>query len=110
MRYRSGSSHALRLRPDRIIVGEVRGPEALDMVQALSTGHRGSMSTIHANGARDALARLETLAAMAPEAVPHQALATLVRSAIDVVVFVDRVEGRRSVASILETPALRGTS
>lgn len=96
--------HALRLRPDRIVVGEVRGPEALDMVQALSTGHRGSMSTIHANSADDALSRLETLAAMAPEGVPHAALGALIASAIDVVVFVDRVGGRRFVAEIVDAP------
>lgn len=100
--------HALRLRPDRIIVGEVRGAEALDMVQALSTGHRGSMSTIHANGPVDALARLETLAAMAAEDVPHAALASLVRGAIDVVVFIDRFGGRRVVSDIVSADSLRG--
>lgn len=92
--------HALRLRPDRIIVGEVRGAEALDMVQALTTGHRGSMSTIHANSSAEALSRLGTLAAMAPERVPHEPLAILVRSAIDAIVVVDRVGGRRRITSI----------
>jgi len=94
--------HALRLRPDRIVVGEVRGPEALDMVQALNTGHRGSMSTIHANGAQEALVRLETIAAMAPENVPHDALRSLVRAAIDLVVVMGRVDGSRTVTDILD--------
>jgi pilus assembly protein CpaF len=94
--------HALRLRPDRIVVGEVRGPEALDMVQALNTGHRGSMSTIHANGAREALVRLETIAAMAPEHVPHDALRSLVRAAVDLVVVIARVDGHRRVANVLD--------
>jgi pilus assembly protein CpaF len=94
--------HALRLRPDRIVVGEVRGPEALDMVQALNTGHRGSMSTIHADGVDEALVRLETLAAMAPEAVPPDALRSLVRSAIDVVVDVRRDGARRRVVEVTE--------
>lgn len=94
--------HALRLRPDRIVVGEVRGPEALDMVQALNTGHRGSMSTIHANGAHEALVRLETLAAMAPEQVPHDALRSLVRTAVDLVVVIGRVDGLRTVTGVLD--------
>lgn len=92
--------HALRLRPDRIVIGEVRGPEALDMIQALSTGHRGSMSTIHANGASDALTRLETMAAMAPEAVPHGALERLVDAAVDLVVYIERRDGRRLVTAV----------
>ena len=92
--------HALRLRPDRIVVGEVRGPEALDMIQALTTGHSGSMSTIHANGPDEAIARLETLAAMAPDNVPHAALHGLVTSAIDTIVVLGRRKGRRVVNSI----------
>ena len=92
--------HAMRLRPDRIVVGEVRGPEALDMVQALTTGHRGSMSTIHASTAAEALFRLEMLASMAPEAVPHRPLEGLVRSAIDVVVVVERTAHGRRIADI----------
>lgn len=99
---RSLVRHALRLRPDRIVVGEVRGPEALDMVSALTTGHRGSMSTIHANGTTEALARLEALAAMAPEHVPHDALARLVAGAIDVVVVMARTPDGRRVSSIEE--------
>jgi pilus assembly protein CpaF len=97
---RSLLRHALRLRPDRIVVGEVRGAEALDMVVALTTGHRGSMSTIHAHSSDDALVRLETLAAMAPEAVSDRALTGLVESAIDVVVVVHRTPGGRRVEAI----------
>ncbi|MDJ0790842.1 MAG: ATPase, T2SS/T4P/T4SS family [Acidimicrobiia bacterium] len=92
--------HALRLRPDRIVVGEVRGAEALDMVQALNTGHSGSMSTIHANGPSEALVRLASLASMAPDRVPHDALTDLVRSAIDLVVEVARREGTRRVTGV----------
>ncbi|MGI9666303.1 MAG: CpaF family protein [Acidimicrobiia bacterium] len=92
--------HALRLRPDRIVVGEVRGAEALDMVQALATGHSGSMSTVHARSPDQALARIETLAAMAPEDVPHGALGALVRTAIDQVVMVERHPGGRRVSSV----------
>lgn len=92
--------HALRLRPDRIIVGEVRGPEALDMIQALNTGHAGSMSTIHANGAAEALDRLAMLAAMAPERVPESTLARQIAAAIDSVVFVARHGSLRRIESI----------
>jgi len=92
--------HALRLRPDRIVVGEVRGPEALDMVQALSTGHAGSMSTIHANGPAEALDRLAMLASMAPESVPESALARQIASAVDVVVFVARRASSRRIDSV----------
>ncbi len=94
--------HALRLRPDRLIVGEVRGPEALDMIQALNTGHAGSMSTIHANGADEAIDRLVAMAAMAPERVPSDTLHGQVRSAIEVVVLMARSEEGRVVRSIHE--------
>jgi pilus assembly protein CpaF len=97
---RSLLRHALRLRPDRIIVGEVRGPEALDMIQALSTGHAGSMSTIHANGPAEALDRLAMLASMAPERVPESALARQIASAVDVVVFVGRHGSHRRIDSV----------
>ncbi len=97
---RSLLRHALRLRPDRIIVGEVRGAEALDMIQALSTGHAGSMSTIHANGPAESLDRLAMLAAMAPERVPESALARQIASAVDVVVFVVRDGPDRRIDSI----------
>ena len=94
--------HALRLRPDRIVVGEVRGPEALDMVQAMSTGHDGSMSTIHANGSEEALWRLESLAATADAGVSVDTLRAQIRSAIDRVVFVTRRRGNRLVTSITD--------
>ena len=97
---RSLLRHALRLRPDRIVVGEVRGPEALDMIQAMSTGHDGSMSTIHANGPEEALWRLESLAVTADVGVSTETLGRQIRSAIDRVVFVARRRGRRSVLSI----------
>ncbi len=92
--------HALRLRPDRLVVGEVRGGEALDMVQALNTGHAGSMSTIHANDADTALDRLVAMCAMAPEHVPPETLIGQVRSAIDMVVVMARTRDGRVVRSI----------
>jgi pilus assembly protein CpaF len=94
---------AVRMRPDRILVGEVRGGEALDMLQALNTGHEGAMSTIHANSARDALARLETLTLMAGVDLPVRAIRQQIRAAIDVVVHLGRLgDGSRRVISIVE--------
>lgn len=97
---RSLLRHALRLRPDRIVVGEVRGPEALDMIQAMSTGHDGSMSTIHANGPEEALWRLESLAATADSGASVDTLRRQIRSAVDRIVFVARRPEARVVASI----------
>jgi len=94
--------HALRLRPDRIVVGEVRGPEALDMIQAMSTGHDGSMSTIHANGPDEALWRLESLAAMDEAVIASDTIRSQIRSAVDRVVFVRRRRGVRRVESIVD--------
>jgi pilus assembly protein CpaF len=94
--------HALRLRPDRIVVGEVRGPEALDMIQAMNTGHDGSMSTIHANGPDEALWRLESLASMAEAAVAPDTLRSQIRAAVDRIVFVRRSRGVRLVTSIVD--------
>ncbi len=92
---------ALRLRPDRIIVGEVRGAEAAEMIWALSTGHRGGFSTCHAGSARDALARLETMCLLAHGNVTSEAVRAQVRSAVDVLVGVARAEGgRRRVVSV----------
>ena len=91
---------ALRLRPDRIVVGEVRGPEALDLVNALNTGHSGSMSTLHANSPTEALWRLETLALSGAGNLPADAIRSQIRSAIDVVIQVERDRGRRRVAAI----------
>ena len=91
---------ALRLRPDRIVVGEVRGPEALDLVNALNTGHSGSMSTVHANSPAEALWRLETLALMGARNLPAEAIRAQIHSAIDVVIQVERNGGRRRVTTI----------
>ena len=93
--------HALRLRPDRLIVGEVRGPEALDMIQAMSTGHDGSMSTMHANGPEEALWRLETLALSGAARVAESTVRRQIRSAVDLVVEVRRRPRRRVVSSIV---------
>ncbi len=98
---------ALRLRPDRIIVGEVRGPEALDMIAALNTGHDGSMSTVHANSAEEALWRFETLAMSGERRVGEAAVRRQLRAAVDLVVQVERREGARRVVSIArDTPDL----
>jgi pilus assembly protein CpaF len=95
--------NALRMRPDRIVIGEVRGPEALDLLTALNTGHRGALSTVHANSPRDALRRLETLALMAGLGLPHEAIARQVEAGLDLLVHLERVEGgRRRVTGIEE--------
>jgi pilus assembly protein CpaF len=95
--------NALRMRPDRIIVGEVRGAEALDMLQALNSGHAGSMTTVHSNSAADALRRIETLALMADVALPHVAVRQQLASAIDMVVHLERRPGgARRVAEVVE--------
>jgi pilus assembly protein CpaF len=102
--------NALRMRPTRIVVGEVRGAEALDMLTAMTTGHDGSLTTIHGSSPRDALDRLVTLAMMAPERVPAEALAKMVAGAIDLVVqlrFEPR-SGRRRVVAIFEVTGLEG--
>jgi len=94
---------SLRLRPDRVIIGEVRGAEALDMIQAMTSGHAGSMSTLHANVASDALNRLETMAMMSDIELPLHALRAQIASAIDVIVLVTRFnDGRRSLTQICE--------
>jgi pilus assembly protein CpaF len=97
---RSLLKHALRLRPDRIVVGEVRGPEALDMVQALSSGHAGSMSTVHAEDAEQAMLRLAALAMSAGEA-DARVVRRLLHAAIDLIVVVARRDGRRFTAAIV---------
>jgi pilus assembly protein CpaF len=94
---------ALRMRPDRLIVGEVRGGEALDMLQALNTGHDGSLSTVHANGAAEALARLETLALFGGVALPLPAIRAQLAAAIDAIVHVARGrDGRREIVGVAE--------
>ena len=93
--------NSLRMRPDRIIVGEVRGEEALDMLQAMNTGHEGSLTTIHANSPRDALSRIETMVAMANLNLPDKAIRTQIASAINVVVQVSRLtDGTRKIISV----------
>jgi pilus assembly protein CpaF len=95
--------NSLRMRPDRIIVGEVRGPEALDMLQAMNTGHDGSLSTVHSNSPRDALARIETMVLMAGFELPVRAIRQQVSSALDMIVHLDRLEdGGRRVINITE--------
>jgi pilus assembly protein CpaF len=98
---------ALRMRPDRLIVGEVRGGEALDMLQACNTGHDGSLSTVHANSTSDALSRLETLALYAGVALPVSAVRAQIASAIDLVVQVARVRGRRVITEVAEVDGRR---
>ena len=103
MRIRELVRNALRMRPDRIIVGEVRGAETLDMLQAMNTGHEGSMTTIHANSPRDALSRLETLVLTAGVELPHRAIREQIASAFDVLVQIVRlVDGTRRVSCISE--------
>jgi pilus assembly protein CpaF len=95
--------NALRMRPDRIIVGEVRGAETLDMLQAMNTGHEGSLTTIHANSPRDALARLETLVLTAGVELPHRAIREQIASAFDLLIQIERlVDGSRRVTAISE--------
>ena len=101
--------NALRMRPDRIIVGEVRGGEALDMLQAMNTGHDGSITTLHANSPRDALARLETMVLMAGMDLPHRAIREQVASAIELVVHTSRFpDGSRKVVQITEVLGMEG--
>jgi pilus assembly protein CpaF len=95
--------NSLRMRPDRIIVGEVRGAEALDMLQAMNTGHDGSLSTVHANSSRDALARVETMVLMAGFDLPVRAIRQQVSAALDLIVHLERLEdGTRRVTAITE--------
>ena len=101
--------NALRMRPDRIIVGEVRGAEALDMLQAMNTGHEGSLSTVHANAPRDALNRLETMVMMAGYELPLRAIRSHVSSALDLIVQLDRLDdGSRRVVEISEVQRMEG--
>jgi pilus assembly protein CpaF len=95
--------NSLRMRPDRIIVGEVRGAEALDMLQAMNTGHDGSLSTVHANAPRDALARIETMVLMAGFDLPSRAIREQISSALNLVVHIERFrDGTRRVANVTE--------
>jgi pilus assembly protein CpaF len=101
--------NSLRMRPDRIILGEVRGREALDMLQAMNTGHEGSLTTIHSNSARDALLRLETMVAMANLEIPSLFLRRYISSAIEIIIHIERLtDGTRKVASIQEVTGMEG--
>ena len=101
--------NALRMRPDRIVVGEVRGPEALDMIQAMNTGHDGSMSTLHANSSADALQRLEAMAMMAGVELPSESIRFQISSAISLVVHTERVSGgSRKIVDVSEVVRKRG--
>jgi pilus assembly protein CpaF len=95
--------NALRMRPDRIVIGEVRGGEVLDMLQAMNTGHDGSISTVHANSARDAMSRIETMVMMAGVNIPLRALRDYIASALDMVVHVGRMsDGTRKLMRVAE--------
>jgi len=99
--------NALRMRPDRIIVGEARGPEALDLVQAMNTGHEGSLATIHANTPHDAIQRLAVMMMMAAEEIPHFALLQQIASSVDLIVHLSRMrDGSRKVTEVSEVGAL----
>jgi pilus assembly protein CpaF len=101
--------NSLRMRPDRIVLGEVRGGEALDMLQAMNTGHDGSLTTIHANTPRDALGRIENMVSMTGINFPTKALRSQIASAIDIVIQVERMEdGRRRVVSLQEINGMEG--
>jgi pilus assembly protein CpaF len=101
--------NSLRMRPDRIIVGEIRDGAALDMLQAMNTGHDGSMTTAHSNGPRDTLSRLETMVLMAGAELPVRAIREQVSSAIDLIVHQDRMrDGSRKVVNITEVSGMEG--
>lgn len=109
IRQRELVKNALRMRPDRIIVGEVRGEEAFDMLQAMNTGHEGSMTTIHANTSRDSLSRLEQMVGMAGFPMTQQSIRAQIASAIRVVVQLNRLsDGRRRVVSVSEISGIEG--
>ena len=101
--------NALRMRPDRIIIGECRGAETLDMIQAMNTGHEGSMTTVHANTPRDALSRLETMISMAGLELPIRALRSQFASAVDLIIQASRLQGGpRKVTSVSEVVGMEG--
>ena len=109
MRARDLVINSLRMRPDRIIVGEVRGAEALDMLQAMNTGHDGSLTTIHANSPRDALYRLDTMVAMANLNLPERAVRQQIASAVDLIVQVTRqADGTRKATALSEVTGMEG--
>jgi pilus assembly protein CpaF len=101
--------NALRMRPDRVVMGETRGGEAIDMLQAMNTGHDGSITTLHANTPRDALGRLETMISMANLGIPERAMRQQIASAVDIVIQASRLsDGTRKVMSIAEIVGMEG--
>ena len=101
--------NALRMRPDRIIVGEVRGAEAFDMLQAMNTGHDGSISTVHANSARDALTRVENMVQMGHVNLPSRSIRSQIVGALDMIVQVERMrDGQRRIMQITEVVGMEG--
>ncbi|HEY8648578.1 MAG TPA: CpaF family protein [Candidatus Limnocylindria bacterium] len=101
--------NALRMRPDRIVIGECRGPEALDMLQAMNTGHDGSLTTVHANGPRDALSRIETMVLMSGADLPLRAIRDQAVAALDLVIYIERLQdGTRRITQISEVRGLEG--
>ncbi|HEX2273285.1 MAG TPA: ATPase, T2SS/T4P/T4SS family [Acidimicrobiales bacterium] len=109
VRIRDLVRNSLRMRPDRIIVGEVRGAEALDMLQAMNTGHEGSMTTVHANSPRDALSRLETMVLMSGYDLPVRAIREQITSALNLIMHLDRMpDGRRVVTALTELQGMEG--
>jgi pilus assembly protein CpaF len=102
--------NALRMRPDRILMGEVRGPEAVEMLQAMNTGHEGSLSTVHSNSARDALSRIETMVGMGLPNLSDQRIREMIVRALDLVIHLDRLpDGSRRLMSITEVLGMEGT-
>jgi pilus assembly protein CpaF len=109
VRQRELMVNALRMRPDRIIVGEVRGDEALDMLQAMNTGHDGSLTTVHANSPRDALSRLDTMVAMANLNIPDRAVRQQIAAAVNLVIQITRLsDGTRRVTGVTELTGMEG--
>jgi pilus assembly protein CpaF len=101
--------NSLRMRPDRVVLGEVRGAEVLDMLQAMNTGHEGSMATVHANSPRDALTRLENMATYGGAAIPQDAMRQQISSAINAVIQIARLnDGRRKLISLQEITGMEG--
>jgi pilus assembly protein CpaF len=109
VRIRDLLKNSLRMRPDRIIVGECRGGEALDMLQAMNTGHDGSLTTVHANSTRDAISRIETMVLMAGFDLPVRAIREQIASAVDMVLHLSRMrDGTRKLLSVSEVVGLEG--
>src|SRR6202035_5374310 len=103
--------NALRMRPDRLIIGEVRGAEAFDMLQAMNTGHDGSMSTIHANTTRDALTRIENMVQMGQPNLPLIAIRTQITSAVNIIIQLERMrDGVRRISQVSEIVGLEGNT